>query len=62
VIGDIARNLRFRLFDEPQIRKAREHVYDGVREGLQISVSALAALDTLGERRAYRTCLWAGVT
>lgn len=35
VIGDIARNLRFRLFDEPQIRKAREQVYDGVREGLQ---------------------------
>jgi acetyl/propionyl-CoA carboxylase alpha subunit/acetyl-CoA carboxylase carboxyltransferase component len=35
VIGDIARNLRFRLFDEPQIRKAREQVYNGVREGLQ---------------------------
>ncbi|TPG32897.1 carboxyl transferase domain-containing protein [Mycolicibacterium hodleri] len=35
VIGDIARNLRFRLFDEPQIRTAREQVYDGVREGLQ---------------------------
>ena len=35
VIGDIARNLRFRLFDEPQIAKAREQVYDGVREGLQ---------------------------
>ncbi len=35
VIGDIARNLRFHLFDEPQIRTAREHVYDGVREGLQ---------------------------
>ena len=35
VIGDIARNLRFRLFDEPQIRQAREHIYNGVREGLQ---------------------------
>jgi hypothetical protein len=35
VIGDIGRNLRFRLFDEPQIRKAREEIYDGVREGLQ---------------------------
>ena len=35
VIGDIARNLRFRLFDEPAIRNAREHVYDGVREALQ---------------------------
>ena len=35
VIGDIARNLRFRLFDEPQIRKAREQIYDGVRESLQ---------------------------
>lgn len=35
VIGDIARNLRFRLFDEPQIRMAREHIYDGVRDILQ---------------------------
>src|SRR4029453_11354040 len=35
VIGDIARNVRFRLFDEPQIRKAREQIYDTVREGLQ---------------------------
>jgi acetyl/propionyl-CoA carboxylase alpha subunit/acetyl-CoA carboxylase carboxyltransferase component len=35
VVGDIARNLRFRLFDEPQILKAREHIYDGVRDGLQ---------------------------
>ncbi len=35
VIGDIARNLRFRLYDEPQIRKAREQIYDHVREGLQ---------------------------
>ena len=35
VIGDIARNLRFRLFDEPAISTAREQVYDGVREALQ---------------------------
>jgi acetyl/propionyl-CoA carboxylase alpha subunit/acetyl-CoA carboxylase carboxyltransferase component len=35
VIGDIARNLRFRLFDEPQIRKAREQIYDSVREALR---------------------------
>jgi acetyl-CoA carboxylase carboxyltransferase component len=35
VIGDVARNLRFRLFDEPQIRKAREQIYDSVRESLQ---------------------------
>ena len=35
VIGDVARNLRFRLFDEPQIRTAREQIYDGVRDGLQ---------------------------
>ena len=35
VIGDIARNLRFRLFDEPQIRTAREKIYDSVREALQ---------------------------
>src|SRR6185369_15486780 len=26
---------RFRLFDEPQIRKAREQIYDSVRESLQ---------------------------
>ena len=35
VIGDVARNLRFRLFDAPQIRRAREQVYDGVRGSLQ---------------------------
>ena len=35
VVGDIARNLRFRLFDEPQIQKVREQVYEGVREGVQ---------------------------
>ncbi|OZC95416.1 fused acetyl/propionyl-CoA carboxylase subunit alpha/methylmalonyl-CoA decarboxylase subunit alpha, partial [Rhodococcus sp. 06-235-1A] len=35
VIGDVARNLRFRLFDEPQIRSAREKIYDGVRGSLQ---------------------------
>ena len=35
VIGDVARNLRFRLFDEPQIRKAREEIYESVRESLQ---------------------------
>ena len=35
VIGDISRNLRFRLFDEPQIRNAREQIYDSVREGVQ---------------------------
>lgn len=35
VIGDVARNLRFRLFDAPQIRRARDQVYDGVRGSLQ---------------------------
>jgi len=35
VVGDIARNLRFRLFDEPQIRMARKQIYDGVRADLQ---------------------------
>ena len=35
VIGDISRNLRFRLFDEPQMIKAREATYDGVRRELQ---------------------------
>ena len=35
VVGDIARNLRFRLFDEPQIRNAREQIYESVRESVQ---------------------------
>ncbi|GGG21289.1 fused acetyl/propionyl-CoA carboxylase subuit alpha/methylmalonyl-CoA decarboxylase subunit alpha [Rhodococcoides trifolii] len=35
LIGDVARNLRFQLFDEPQIRRAREQIYDGVRGSLQ---------------------------
>ena len=35
VIGDIARNLRFRLFDEPQILKAREKIHDSVLDALQ---------------------------
>jgi acetyl/propionyl-CoA carboxylase alpha subunit/acetyl-CoA carboxylase carboxyltransferase component len=35
VIGDIARNVRFRMFDEPQIRKTREQVYDSVRQDLR---------------------------
>ncbi|TSE01853.1 ATP-grasp domain-containing protein [Skermania sp. ID1734] len=34
LIGDVARNLRFRVFDEPTIRKAREDVYDRVRGSL----------------------------
>ncbi|MGV9715363.1 ATP-binding protein [Rhodococcus sp. GA1] len=34
VIGDTARNLRYRYFEEPVIRKAREQVYDGVRGSL----------------------------
>ncbi|MEE2031360.1 ATP-binding protein [Rhodococcus chondri] len=34
VIGDTARNLRYRFFEEPVIRKAREQVYDGVRGSL----------------------------
>ncbi|NLV79831.1 MAG: ATP-grasp domain-containing protein [Rhodococcus sp.] len=34
VIGDAARNLRYRFFEEPVIRKAREQVYDGVRGSL----------------------------
>ena len=57
VIGDIARNLRFRLFDEPQIRKAREQIYDSVREGLQYladnpdAPDYAARIDALVERR-----------
>ncbi len=34
VIGDISRNLRFRLFDEPQTSAAREQIYDRVRQEL----------------------------
>src|SRR6202008_1018146 len=35
VIGDISRNLRFRLFDEPQINNGREQIYGRVRQDLQ---------------------------
>ncbi|QCU78855.1 ATP-grasp domain-containing protein [Citricoccus sp. SGAir0253] len=31
VVGDVARSLRFRVFEEPRIRAAREQVYDRVR-------------------------------
>jgi len=31
VIGDIARNIRFRYFDEPRIKQAKERVYDELR-------------------------------
>ncbi|MGW4124625.1 ATP-binding protein [Nocardia sp. NPDC004711] len=34
LIGDVARTLRFRVFDEPLIRAAREDVYDKVRGSL----------------------------
>jgi acetyl/propionyl-CoA carboxylase alpha subunit/acetyl-CoA carboxylase carboxyltransferase component len=34
-VGDLARSIRYRLFDEPVIRRAREQVYAGVREHLQ---------------------------
>jgi acetyl/propionyl-CoA carboxylase alpha subunit/acetyl-CoA carboxylase carboxyltransferase component len=34
-VGDLARSIRYRLFDEPVIRGAREQVYAGVREHLQ---------------------------
>ena len=35
VIGDLARNLRYRLFDEPEILRARERANDEVRGILQ---------------------------
>ncbi len=35
VIGDLARDLQFSLFDEPQINKAREAIYHHVRQDLQ---------------------------
>jgi len=33
-VGDLARSIRFRLFDQPLIQAARELVYEGVREHL----------------------------
>lgn len=35
LIGDVARNIQFRIFDEPVVLKAREQIYDGVRGSLQ---------------------------
>jgi acetyl-CoA carboxylase carboxyltransferase component len=34
-VGDLARSIRFRLFDQPLILQARERVYEGVREHLR---------------------------
>ena len=34
-VGDLARSIRFRFFDNPLILAAREQVYAGVREQLQ---------------------------
>ncbi|MDI3329261.1 MAG: carboxyl transferase domain-containing protein [Micrococcus sp.] len=48
VIGDVARNLRYRLFEEPRIRAAREQVFDRVRG----SVSYLAANPEAADRRS----------
>ena len=45
VIGDIARNLRFRYFVEPQIAKARSQVYDGARGSLTYLVEQPDAPD-----------------
>ncbi|MGW6376514.1 ATP-binding protein [Rhodococcus sp. NPDC055112] len=45
VVGDVARNLQFRIFDEPAIRKAREQVYDGVRGSLQYLAERPGAVD-----------------
>ncbi|MBD0322611.1 MAG: fused acetyl/propionyl-CoA carboxylase subunit alpha/methylmalonyl-CoA decarboxylase subunit alpha, partial [Aldersonia sp.] len=45
VIGDVARNLRYRYFDEPAIRRARGEVYDSVRGSLQYLVDHPTADD-----------------
>src|SRR5690606_5546401 len=45
VIGDTARNLRYRYFEEPVIRKAREQVYDGVRGSLAYLAEHAQAAD-----------------
>ncbi|MCD2104589.1 ATP-grasp domain-containing protein [Rhodococcus erythropolis] len=45
VIGDFARNLRFRVFDEPQIRTAREKTYDHVRGSLKYLADNPDAMD-----------------
>jgi len=34
-VGDLARRIRFQLFDQPLIEQARERVYEGAREHLQ---------------------------
>ncbi|MBJ8348037.1 biotin carboxylase N-terminal domain-containing protein, partial [Antrihabitans sp. YC2-6] len=35
LVGDVARNLRFRFFDEPAIKEIRNRAYDNVRGNLQ---------------------------
>ena len=45
VIGDIARNLRFRYFVEPQIAKARSQEYDSARGSLAYLVEQPDAAD-----------------
>lgn len=45
VIGDMARGLHFRIFDEPVVRKAREQIYDGVRGSLQYLAEQPGATD-----------------
>ena len=45
LIGDMARGLHFRIFDEPVVRRAREQIYDGVRGSLQYLTEQPGATD-----------------
>ncbi|MFD4291732.1 carboxyl transferase domain-containing protein [Rhodococcus sp. NPDC058505] len=45
LIGDMARSLHFRIFDEPVVRRAREQIYDGVRGSLQYLAEQPGATD-----------------
>ncbi|MGM7666375.1 carboxyl transferase domain-containing protein [Microbacterium sp. A93] len=56
VIGDVARSLRYRFFDEPRISAAREKVYDRARG----SVAYLAATPDAADRAARLDELVAG--
>ncbi|MBJ8348969.1 biotin carboxylase N-terminal domain-containing protein, partial [Antrihabitans sp. YC2-6] len=56
VIGDVARNVRFKYFDEPAIRAVREQTYDSVRGGLQYLVENPGAADYVQRIDALADC------
>ncbi|GAA4471358.1 biotin carboxylase N-terminal domain-containing protein [Rhodococcus olei] len=52
LIGDLARGLQFRIFDEPIVRRTREQIYDGVRGSLQYLTENPGATDRAGRIEA----------